>query len=152
MAIVSKSGSGKSTLMHLLPCLDAPTESYIYGDGDETCTMSEMEKNLLRNKKFGFVLQQFFLNGPDSVFQNVVFPISFTVQMATNDAAKMDAVKKVLREKGFEVGTEGFKLFVFTLPSIAIVMALVCGTAFVTGVMPAIRASRLNPIESLRYE
>ncbi len=47
---------------------------------------------------------------------------------------------------------EGFTLFVFTLPSIAIVMALVCGIAFVAGVMPAIRASRLNPIESLRYE
>lgn len=47
---------------------------------------------------------------------------------------------------------EGFTLFVFTLPSIAVVMALVCGIAFVAGVMPAIRASRLNPIESLRYE
>jgi putative ABC transport system permease protein len=47
---------------------------------------------------------------------------------------------------------EGFTLFVFTLPSIAIVMTLVCSIAFVAGVMPAIRASRLNPIESLRYE
>jgi putative ABC transport system permease protein len=47
---------------------------------------------------------------------------------------------------------EGFTLFVFTLPSIAIVMTLVCGIAFFAGVMPAIRASRLNPIESLRYE
>lgn len=47
---------------------------------------------------------------------------------------------------------EGFNLFTFTLPSIAIVMALVCSIAFVAGVMPAIRASRLNPIESLRYE
>ncbi len=47
---------------------------------------------------------------------------------------------------------EGFTLFVFTLPSIAIVMTLVCAIAFVAGVMPAIRASRLNPIESLRYE
>ena len=47
---------------------------------------------------------------------------------------------------------EGFRLFTFTLPSIAIVMGLVCAIAFVAGVMPAIRASRLNPIESLRYE
>lgn len=47
---------------------------------------------------------------------------------------------------------EGFSLFAFTLPSIAIVMGLVCAIAFVAGVMPAIRASRLNPIESLRYE
>jgi putative ABC transport system permease protein len=47
---------------------------------------------------------------------------------------------------------EGFTLFVFTAPSIAIVMTLVCTIAFVAGVLPAIRASRLNPIESLRYE
>lgn len=47
---------------------------------------------------------------------------------------------------------EGFTLFVFTLPSIAAVMSIVCTVAFIAGVLPAIRASRLNPIESLRYE
>lgn len=47
---------------------------------------------------------------------------------------------------------EGYTLFVFTIPSILIVMILVCTIAFVAGVLPAIRASRLNPIESLRYE
>ncbi len=47
---------------------------------------------------------------------------------------------------------EGFNLFAFTLPSIAFVMLLVSGVAFVAGVLPAYRASRLNPIDSLRYE
>lgn len=47
---------------------------------------------------------------------------------------------------------EGFMLFVFTLPSIATVMIVVSLIAFIAGVLPAIRASRLNPIESLRYE
>ena len=47
---------------------------------------------------------------------------------------------------------EGYSLFVFTIPSIALVMFIVCTIAFVAGVVPAIRASRLNPIESLRYE
>lgn len=47
---------------------------------------------------------------------------------------------------------EGYRLFVFTLPSIAIVMILVCTIAFLAGVLPAFRASRLNPIEALRYE
>lgn len=47
---------------------------------------------------------------------------------------------------------EGFNLFAFTLPSIATVMLLVSAIAFLAGVMPAIRASRLNPIDSLRYE
>ena len=75
VAIVGKSGSGKSTLMHLLACLDIPTEGYVYVDGDETSTMLETEKNTLRNEKFGFVFQQFFLNGRDSVFENVVLPL-----------------------------------------------------------------------------
>jgi putative ABC transport system permease protein len=47
---------------------------------------------------------------------------------------------------------EGFSLFAFKPLSIAAIMLLVCAIAFVAGVMPAIRASRLNPIESLRYE
>ena len=47
---------------------------------------------------------------------------------------------------------EGFTLFVFTLPSILTVMVIVSAIAFFAGVLPAIRASRLHPIESLRYE
>ena len=47
---------------------------------------------------------------------------------------------------------EGYRLFVFTIPSILLVTLLVCTIAFLAGVLPAIRASRLNPIESLRYE
>jgi putative ABC transport system permease protein len=47
---------------------------------------------------------------------------------------------------------EGFSLFAFKPLSVALIMLLVCAIAFVAGVMPAIRASRLNPIDSLRYE
>lgn len=60
-------------------------------------------------------------------------------------------VNKVL-VAAYATSFEGFNLFAFTAPSVAIVMGLVCAIAFVAGVMPAIRASRLNPIESLRYE
>ncbi len=52
----------------------------------------------------------------------------------------------------FLASFEGYSLFVFRLPSIAFVIAIVCGIAFAAGVLPAWRASRLNPIESLRYE
>lgn len=47
---------------------------------------------------------------------------------------------------------EGYSLFVFTPPAIIFVLALVCAIAFLAGVLPAFRASRLNPIEALRYE
>lgn len=75
VAIVGKSGSGKSTLMHLLACLDVPTSGQIFIDGQDVTTLSEREKNSLRNEKFGFVFQQFFINGRDSVFENVVLPL-----------------------------------------------------------------------------
>lgn len=75
IAIVGKSGSGKSTLMHLLACLDTPTYGGVYFDGRDVSQLSERAKNTLRNEKFGFVFQQFFLNGRDTVFENVVLPL-----------------------------------------------------------------------------
>ena len=75
LAVVGKSGSGKSTLMHLLACLDAPTSGSVLVDGRDTSQLSERAKNSLRNEKFGFVFQQFFLNGRDTVFENVILPM-----------------------------------------------------------------------------
>src|SRR5689334_28819 len=72
VAIIGKSGSGKSTLMHLLACLDAPTSGSIMFEGGDFSSLSEKERDGLRNEKFGFVFQQFFLNGRETVFENVV--------------------------------------------------------------------------------
>ncbi len=74
-AIIGKSGSGKSTLMHLLACLDEPTMGNISLDGSDYSLLSETERDLLRNRDFGFVFQQFFLNGRETVFENVVLPM-----------------------------------------------------------------------------
>ena len=74
-AIIGKSGSGKSTLMHLLACLDTPTSGSVMFEGADVSTLSEKERDLLRNEKFGFVFQQFFLNGQETVFENVVLPM-----------------------------------------------------------------------------
>lgn len=92
VAIVGKSGSGKSTLMHLLACLDQPTSGNVIVDGEETSQLSERSKNTLRNEKFGFVFQQFFLNGRDTVLENVVLPMRIRglsnsqIDVAANDA------------------------------------------------------------------
>ena len=96
VAIVGKSGSGKSTLMHLLACLDAPTAGSVLVDGDDTSGLSEKQKNMLRNGKFGFVFQQFFLNGRDTVFENVVLPMrirgSSVSETSANANYAIDAV------------------------------------------------------------
>ena len=75
VAIIGKSGSGKSTLMHLLACLDAPSEGRVVFEGKDYAELSERRRDALRNEKFGFVFQQFFLNARDSVLENVTLPM-----------------------------------------------------------------------------
>ena len=87
VAIVGKSGSGKSTLMHLLACLDMPTSGSVILDGSDTSGLSEKAKNTLRNEKFGFVFQQFFLNGRETVFENVVLPLRIRGASASETSA-----------------------------------------------------------------
>jgi len=75
VAIVGKSGSGKSTLMHLLALLDTPDTGGIVVNGVATSALKAREVERLRNKEFGFVFQQFFLNPQESVLENVVLPL-----------------------------------------------------------------------------
>ena len=94
LAIVGKSGSGKSTLMHLLACLDAPTQGSVILEGADTSLLSEKAKNALRNERFGFVFQQFFLNGRDTVFENVVLPMR--IRGAANSRLNADAAAALM--------------------------------------------------------
>jgi putative ABC transport system ATP-binding protein len=75
IAIIGKSGSGKSTLMHILALLDSPTSGEITIDGEPSSHLSRRQKDKLRNKQFGFVFQQFFLNANNSVLDNVILPL-----------------------------------------------------------------------------
>lgn len=75
IAIVGKSGSGKSTLMHILALLDKPTLGSVVIGGKEAGKLPKKQLNLLRNKEFGFVFQQFFLNANASVLENVILPL-----------------------------------------------------------------------------
>ena len=75
VAIVGKSGSGKSTLMHLLALLDSPTDGDIVINGKLSSKLTRRDKDLLRNKQFGFVFQQFFLNANNTVLDNVILPL-----------------------------------------------------------------------------
>lgn len=75
LAVVGKSGSGKSTLMHLLALLDRPTTGRIQIDGRDATTLRTHELNALRNARFGFVFQQFFLTAGQTVSENVSLPL-----------------------------------------------------------------------------
>lgn len=75
VAIIGKSGSGKSTLMHVLALLDVPTHGSVIVDGKDAHRLSRKKLDSLRNKSFGFVFQQFFLNANDTVLSNVILPL-----------------------------------------------------------------------------
>jgi putative ABC transport system ATP-binding protein len=75
LAIVGKSGSGKSTLMHLLALLDRPSTGAVEIDGEDAASAPVKRINRLRNERFGFVFQQFFLTAQQSVLENVTLPL-----------------------------------------------------------------------------
>lgn len=92
VAIIGKSGSGKSTLMHQLALLDTPTSGKLYIQGELSTGLSEKSIENLRNKEFGFVFQQFFLNGNDTVLSNVVLPLKVAGMSASKREAKAMSV------------------------------------------------------------
>ena len=77
MSIIGPSGSGKSTLMHILGCLDTPSEGTILLDGTMIQNASSRELAALRNRKIGFVFQFFNLLPKLSVLQNVELPMVY---------------------------------------------------------------------------
>ena len=93
VAIIGKSGSGKSTLMHLLAALDKPNEGEILINGQNIAKMKKRDLNKLRNRTFGFVFQQFFMNPKDTVLQNVVLPLKIA---GANSRKRKDIALKAL--------------------------------------------------------
>lgn len=78
IAIVGESGSGKSTLMHILGCLDEPTSGELLFDGKKVNFKSSKKLADYRNKKIGFVLQDFGLILNETALENVCVPLLFS--------------------------------------------------------------------------
>lgn len=77
MAIMGPSGSGKSTLMNILGCLDRPTTGSYKLDGREVADLSDDELAVARNKKIGFIFQNFNLLARMPTLQNVALPLVY---------------------------------------------------------------------------
>ena len=77
VTIMGKSGSGKSTLLNQLGCLDTPTSGEYYLDGNSVRTMSKSERALLRNRKIGFIFQNYNLLPKTTSVENVELPLMY---------------------------------------------------------------------------
>lgn len=75
VAILGKSGSGKSTLMHAISGLDRPQRGEVIIDGQDILKLKQKQVDEFRARKIGFIFQSFFVQGNESVADNVSLPL-----------------------------------------------------------------------------
>ena len=99
VAIIGQSGSGKSTFMNMLGCLDRPDSGEITLDGTDILKCKEKELSVIRNKKIGFIFQQFHLLPKLSALENVELPL---IYQGMPTKKRREKVVKALKSVGLE--------------------------------------------------
>ena len=97
VTIMGKSGSGKSTLLNQLGCLDTPSSGEYYLDGVSVRTMSRSQRAVLRNRKIGFIFQNYNLLPKTTSVENVELPLMYnsTVSAKERFDRSVEALKAV---------------------------------------------------------
>lgn len=103
VAIMGTSGSGKTTLMNILGCLDKPTGGHLSLDGVDVYELDDDALSALRNKKVGFVFQQFVLLERTSALDNVRLPLIYADEYPADATQR---ARRALASVGLEDRTE----------------------------------------------
>lgn len=85
VSIMGTSGSGKSTLLNILGCLDRPTSGDYCIDGVSVNTLSKKELSTLRNRKIGFVFQNYNLLARTTAIENVELPLMYNSEVSAKE-------------------------------------------------------------------
>ena len=96
VAILGKSGSGKSTLMHAISGLDRPQHGQVIIDGQDILQLKPKRVDEFRAKKIGFIFQSFFVQGNESVVDNVSLPLEIARLPRKKRAHKINAALKAV--------------------------------------------------------
>ncbi|MBR1739658.1 MAG: ABC transporter ATP-binding protein [Ruminococcus sp.] len=99
VAIMGPSGSGKSTLMNIIGCLDKQTKGSFIFDGSDIKSCSDKQLSAIRNKKIGFVFQNFNLLPRQSALENVELPLLYA---GVSKRKRRELAKAALRRVGLE--------------------------------------------------
>ena len=97
VTIMGTSGSGKSTLLNQLGCLDTPTSGEYILDGTPVRAMRRSERAILRNRKIGFIFQNYNLLAKTTAVENVELPLMYnkTYSARQRKQAAIEALKAV---------------------------------------------------------
>ena len=85
VTIMGKSGSGKSTLLNQLGCLDTPSSGEYYLDGVSVRKMSRNDRAILRNRKIGFIFQNYNLLPKTTSVENVELPLMYNPNVSAEE-------------------------------------------------------------------
>lgn len=91
VAILGKSGSGKSTLMHAISGLDRPEQGEVVIDGENILKLKQKAVDRFRAEKIGFIFQSFFVQGNESVYDNVSLPLEIAQVSRAKRAERVTA-------------------------------------------------------------
>ena len=97
VALTGASGSGKSTMMNILGCLDTPTSGRYTLDGEEVAGLDEEELASVRNRKIGFIFQNFYLMPRMTSLDNVAQPL---IYRGIAPAARREHARRALERVG----------------------------------------------------